>query len=33
MLEAYYRERGWDPKTGIPTQEKLEELGFMKRDI
>jgi aldehyde:ferredoxin oxidoreductase len=33
MLEAYYRERGWDPKTGIPTEEKLEELGFMNRDI
>lgn len=29
MLEAYYRERGWNPKTGIPTQERLEELGLV----
>jgi aldehyde:ferredoxin oxidoreductase len=32
MLRAYYRERGWDPETGIPTREKLEELGLMNQD-
>jgi aldehyde:ferredoxin oxidoreductase len=26
MLDAYYEIAGWDPHTGIPTQEKLEEL-------
>lgn len=29
MLEAYYRSRGWDPKTGIPDKEKLKELGLL----
>ena len=28
MLDDYYRERGWDVKTGIPTKKKLEELGL-----
>jgi aldehyde:ferredoxin oxidoreductase len=27
MLEEYYRLRGWD-KDGIPTEEKLKELGL-----
>ena len=31
MLEAYYRSRGWDPKTGIPSEEKLKELGLLDR--
>jgi aldehyde:ferredoxin oxidoreductase len=28
MLDEYYAERGWDVKTGIPTREKLVELGL-----
>jgi aldehyde:ferredoxin oxidoreductase len=28
MLDEYYRERGWDEKTGIPTREKLVTLGL-----
>ena len=28
LLEDYYRVRGWDPETGIPTPEKLKELGL-----
>jgi aldehyde:ferredoxin oxidoreductase len=28
MLDEYYRARGWDVQTGLPTQEKLEELGL-----
>jgi len=28
LIEDYYRERGWDPGTGIPTREKLMELGL-----
>lgn len=28
MLDEYYSERGWDVKTGIPTPEKLKELGL-----
>jgi aldehyde:ferredoxin oxidoreductase len=28
MKEEYYKQRGWDPKTGIPTREKLTELGL-----
>ena len=27
-LNEYYRERGWDIKTSIPTSEKLRELGL-----
>jgi len=28
MLVDYYRERGWDEDTGIPTEETLERLGL-----
>jgi aldehyde:ferredoxin oxidoreductase len=28
MLDEYYTARGWDLHTGIPTREKLEELGL-----
>jgi aldehyde:ferredoxin oxidoreductase len=28
MLDEYYTERGWDPKTGVPTRAKLQELGL-----
>ena len=28
MLDEYYMERGWDIHTGIPTKEKLDELGL-----
>jgi aldehyde:ferredoxin oxidoreductase len=28
MLDYWYELRGWDNKTGIPTREKLEELGL-----
>jgi aldehyde:ferredoxin oxidoreductase len=28
MKDDYYDQRGWDPKTGIPTREKLTELGL-----
>ncbi len=28
MLEEYYRVRGWDPATGIPTRERLELLDL-----
>ena len=28
MLDEYYAARGWDRATGIPTKEKLEELGL-----
>jgi aldehyde:ferredoxin oxidoreductase len=28
MKDVYYELRGWDPQTGIPTQEKLAELGL-----
>jgi len=31
MKDEYYDLRGWDKKTGIPTREKLEELGL--RDV
>jgi aldehyde:ferredoxin oxidoreductase len=27
-LDDYYDERGWDIKTGIPTEETLLELGL-----
>ena len=26
MKNIYYRTRGWDPETGLPTGEKLSEL-------
>jgi len=28
ILDAYYDERGWDLKTGIPTKDKVAELGL-----
>jgi aldehyde:ferredoxin oxidoreductase len=28
MKDAYYRIRGWDPGSGIPTPEKLHDLGL-----
>jgi aldehyde:ferredoxin oxidoreductase len=28
MLSAYYRLRGWDPETGVPTPETLNRLGL-----
>ncbi|GAB4342024.1 MAG: aldehyde ferredoxin oxidoreductase family protein [Candidatus Abyssubacteria bacterium] len=28
FLDDYYNERGWDPKTGLPTRAKLQELGL-----
>ncbi len=28
MLKAYYEVRGWDPKTGMPTRERLKKLGL-----
>ncbi len=30
VLRQYYQARGWDPQTGIPTQEKLNELGLKR---
>jgi aldehyde:ferredoxin oxidoreductase len=35
FLDDYYAERGWDPKTGLPTREKLEELNleFAVKDL
>ncbi|MBW2059328.1 MAG: hypothetical protein JRH07_06565 [Deltaproteobacteria bacterium] len=28
LLDDYYEERGWDPASGLPTPEKLRELGL-----
>ena len=28
MLDEYYQARGWDVKTGVPSQKKLQELGI-----
>jgi aldehyde:ferredoxin oxidoreductase len=28
MKTVYYQTRGWDPETGLPTREKLSELGL-----
>ncbi|MFC2099400.1 aldehyde ferredoxin oxidoreductase C-terminal domain-containing protein, partial [Candidatus Bipolaricaulota bacterium] len=28
MLDEYYAARGWDAKTGLPTEAKLRELGL-----
>jgi aldehyde:ferredoxin oxidoreductase len=30
MLDEYYRARGWDLETGLPTRDKLSELGLTK---
>jgi aldehyde:ferredoxin oxidoreductase len=27
-IHTFYRMMGWDPETGVPTHEKLEELGI-----
>jgi aldehyde:ferredoxin oxidoreductase len=32
LLNDYYTARGWDPATGRPTPEKLQELGLNKSD-
>ena len=29
MLDEYYRARGWDIETGLPTRNKLNELGLV----
>ncbi len=28
MKDEYYELRGWDKSTGVPTREKLEQLGL-----
>jgi aldehyde:ferredoxin oxidoreductase len=28
MKTVYYQTRGWHPETGLPTPEKLHELGL-----
>ena len=28
MLTEYYQARDWDPETGKPSRQKLEELGL-----
>jgi aldehyde:ferredoxin oxidoreductase len=28
LLPAFYRVRGWNPQTGMPSPEKLRELGL-----
>jgi len=28
MLDTYYQERGWDVETGLPTKEKIADLGL-----
>ncbi|MBN1615621.1 MAG: hypothetical protein JW950_14255, partial [Deltaproteobacteria bacterium] len=28
MLDDYYEARGWDRKTGVPTEAKIMELGL-----
>lgn len=35
LIRDYYRERGWNPDTGVPTREKLTELGLedVARDL
>jgi aldehyde:ferredoxin oxidoreductase len=35
MLDEYYKARGWDVKTGIPTKAKLQELGldYVAKDL
>jgi aldehyde:ferredoxin oxidoreductase len=30
MLDEYYRARGWDGATGLPTDEKVNELGLLR---
>jgi aldehyde:ferredoxin oxidoreductase len=31
MLDEYYRARGWDLETGLPTRDKLSELGLTEQ--
>lgn len=35
LMDEFYELRGWDPETGIPRREKLEELGlgFAAREL
>jgi aldehyde:ferredoxin oxidoreductase len=33
MLDEYYRARGWDVESGLPTTEKLQELGLSEETI
>ncbi|MEE9502013.1 MAG: aldehyde ferredoxin oxidoreductase C-terminal domain-containing protein, partial [Candidatus Aminicenantaceae bacterium] len=35
MLDEYYESRGWDVNTGVPTKEKLQELGleYVAKDL
>ena len=33
LLSDYYEARGWNPDTGVPTPEKLKELGIESDDI
>jgi aldehyde:ferredoxin oxidoreductase len=28
LLDDYYDERGWDEEKGVPTKEKISELGL-----
>jgi aldehyde:ferredoxin oxidoreductase len=30
MLDEYYRARGWDVESGLPTKQKLAELGLVQ---
>jgi aldehyde:ferredoxin oxidoreductase len=30
LIDDYYDERGWNKESGIPTQEKVKELGLEK---
>jgi aldehyde:ferredoxin oxidoreductase len=32
MLDDYYRARGWEAETGLPTSQKLKELGLSESD-
>ncbi len=33
MLDEYYQCMGWDPLTGIPTEQKLKELDISRKEI
>ena len=30
LLKKYYLERGWDPETGVPSKDKMDELGLVE---
>ncbi len=32
MLDDYYEERGWEKESGLPSRQKLEELGLQEYD-